>query len=167
MNVVRVVFIEAISRVSCVLPGAEGAVRQCSPAWAGDRVGGSRFSSGGDVPVPCRQAAPPTVLSAIVSDSTGCRSERTRDSTPLRAPRRAVWQMDDDTPYGAFEPRAELEQPFTKRGDLSPSTRGAGRAKPQLLHQYIGRRSEDHPQLISPEARAVWCGRWRARNAAP
>ena len=63
--------------------------------------------------------------------------------------------MDDDTPYGAFEPRAELEQPFTKRGELSASTRGTRRTKPQLLHQYIGRRSEHHPQLIGPEARAV------------
>ena len=66
------------------------------------------------MPVPCRGASAPTVRCAHVSGSTGCGSERARDSTPLRAPRSVVWQMDDDTPYRAVEPGAELEQPFTK-----------------------------------------------------
>ena len=57
--------------------------------------------------------------------------------------------------YRTLQPRAELQQPFTKCGDLRTSARSPTGAKPKFLHQHIGGGGEHHPQLVGPETRAA------------
>ena len=63
--------------------------------------------------------------------------------------------MQHDAAHRAFDPHGHLEQPFPQRGHLRSSAVRAVGLLPQRLQQDIGRRRQQHPELIGPELRAT------------
>ncbi len=84
MNVVRVVLIEPISRVSCDLRGADGAIRQCSAARTDDQVDGPTIfePSGRTGPVPVGCGANSDVCDRVRFSWVPLRARAQRDTTP-------------------------------------------------------------------------------------
>ena len=92
---------------------------------------------------------------AVVSQSSRYRAECAGNTTPLRAPRCVIGQMDNDPACGTLKPRAELKQALAQGADLGSRTRRARGPKPQLLHQHIGGGREQCAHLVGPETRAT------------
>ena len=74
-------------------------------------------------------------------------------------PRVQVWrragQMQDDAADRADDLDAELEQPVPQPRHLGSGARGVRGAQPQFLHQHVGRRSQQHAELVGPEPAAT------------
>jgi len=64
-------------------------------------------------------------------------------------------QMQDEAAHRDHHARPELDEVLAQGGDLGAGTGGAGGAQPQFLHQHVGGRGEQHPELVGPEARAA------------
>ena len=50
--------------------------------------------------------------------------------------------------------RAQFQQPFAQRPDLSPRAVGTRSSQAQLLHQHVGGGGQQHAELIGPELAA-------------
>ena len=63
--------------------------------------------------------------------------------------------MQDEAPYRPDDVDAEFEQALTQECHLRAGTGGACGSQPQFLHEHVGRRGEEHAQLIGPETTAA------------
>ena len=63
--------------------------------------------------------------------------------------------MQDEAAAGADDMDAQLEQPGPQPAHLGAGARRAGGPQPQFLHEHVGDRRQQHPQLIRPEAAAA------------
>ena len=50
---------------------------------------------------------------------------------------------------------AKFQQPLAERPNLGASAVGASGSQAQLLHQHVGRRGQQHAELVGPEASAT------------
>src|SRR5690348_4384813 len=113
-----------------------------------------KLTSGNGCPLPASSDAGQT---SAVGSSELCRNrtEGSGDAPPLGSVGESTWQMQHDAAHRALDAATELEQPFAQGADLRSGARSALSAEAQLLHQNVGGRGEQHPQLIGEEARAA------------
>lgn len=82
-------------------------------------------------------------------------AEAVCDQPPRGEVRVRAGQMEHEATDGADSGGAELEQGFPERADLRASEGRPVGPQPQFLHHDIGRRRQEHTEVIGPEARAA------------
>jgi hypothetical protein len=88
----------------------------------------------------------PGVTSRIAS---GPRADRAGNLPPLGLPGERRREMQDDAADRLRDPHRDLEQPLAQRGGLRGRARRAGTVEPERLHEDVGRRGEQEPDLIA------------------
>jgi hypothetical protein len=63
--------------------------------------------------------------------------------------------MQHDASGRNDHPGAKFQQPLAERPNLCARAAGAGGSQAQLLHQHVGRDSQQHAELVGPEASAT------------
>ena len=88
------------------------------------------------------------VLSRRCSQAHGDLPEGSHEGERLR-------QVNDHPAHRDHHPRTEFQEPCTKRLYLGAGAIGQRGLKAQLLHQHVGRGSQQHTELIGPETTAT------------
>ncbi len=90
------------------------------------------------------------------SDSlAGLGAEREGDASPGIDVGEGGGQVQHNPAYQDHDGCTEFEEMISEHPDLSAGSRGFSGMQPQLLHQDIGGRHQEDPELVRPEARAT------------
>jgi hypothetical protein len=93
-----------------------------------------------------------------VRQSACLRAQGPSHTVPLAQEREGSGQVQDDAANGDDDMSSELYQSLAKSGHLCSGTGGSLRSESQFLHEHVGGRCHQDPELVGPElgaARAV------------